>query len=84
MPIEEIDLQIDETPIPGQVKSFLAEAELRIDELFDTEKNLEQVANYINSDLTKFNSKKARQRIKRKLDVSFRIEKIKERIVKWK
>ena len=39
MPIEEIDLQIDETPIPGQVKSFLAEAELRIDELFDTEKN---------------------------------------------
>ena len=39
MPIEEIDLQIDETPIPGQVKSFLAEAEIRIDELFDTEKN---------------------------------------------
>ena len=52
--------------------------------LFDTEKNLQQVAKYINSDLTKYNSKKARQRIKRKLDVSFRIEKIKERIVQWK
>ena len=39
MPIEEIDLQIDESPIPEQVKSFLAEAEHRIDELFDTEKN---------------------------------------------
>ena len=35
MPIEEIDLQINESPIPEQVKSFLAEAELRIDELFD-------------------------------------------------
>ena len=39
MPIEEIDLQINESPIPEQVKSFLAEAEHRIDELFDTEKN---------------------------------------------
>ena len=48
MPIEEIDLQIDETPIPGQVKSFLAEAEIRIDELFDTEKN-RKVARFIPS-----------------------------------
>jgi len=39
VPIEEIDLQLDESPLPKQVKNFLTEAESRIDKLFDTEKN---------------------------------------------
>ena len=37
--IEQIDLQLDESPLPKQVKNFLTEAESRIDKLFDTEKN---------------------------------------------
>ena len=39
VPIEQIDLQLDESPLPKQVKNFLTEAESRIDKLFDTEKN---------------------------------------------
>ena len=39
MPIEEIDLKIEGDKLPGKVKNYLKEANQRIDELFETERN---------------------------------------------
>ena len=39
MPLEEIDLHLNQNDIPLDVKNFLVEADRRIDELFDTERN---------------------------------------------
>lgn len=39
MPIKEIDLKIEEKKLPEKVKNYLREANLRIDKLFETEKN---------------------------------------------
>ena len=48
--------------------------------LFDTEKDLEQIVEFINSDLGATDIKKARNRIVRKYDISKRTEKIKQNI----
>lgn len=39
MPIEEIDLTIEKKKLPEKIKNYLKEANYRIDELFETEKN---------------------------------------------
>ncbi len=39
MPIEEIDLTIEKKKLPEKIKNYLKEANHRIDELFETEKN---------------------------------------------
>ena len=39
MPLEEIDLHLNQNDIPLDVKNFLVEADRRIDELFDSERN---------------------------------------------
>ena len=48
--------------------------------LFDTEKDIEQIVEYINSDLGATDSKNARNRVVRKYDISKRTEKIKQNI----
>ena len=48
--------------------------------LFDTEKDIEQVVEFINSDLGATDSKNARNRVVRKYDISKRTEKIKQNI----
>ena len=48
--------------------------------LFDTEKDIEQIVEFINSDLGATDSKNARNRVVRKYDISKRTEKIKQNI----
>jgi glycosyltransferase involved in cell wall biosynthesis len=48
--------------------------------LFDTEKDIEQIVEFINSDLGATDLKKARNRIVRKYDISKRTEKIRQNI----
>jgi len=48
--------------------------------LFDTEKDLEQIVEFVNSDLGVYNFSKARNRIIKKYDFSKRVEKIKKNI----
>ena len=48
--------------------------------LFDTEKDIEQIVEFINSDLRAKDLKKARNRIVRKYDISKRTEKIRQNI----
>ena len=48
--------------------------------LFDTEKDLDQIAAFINSGLGADNYKKARNRVIKKYDISKRAEKIKQNI----
>ena len=48
--------------------------------LFDTEKDLEQIVEFVNSDLGVYNFSKARNRIIKKYDFSKRVEKIKKSI----
>ena len=48
--------------------------------LFDTEKDLDQIADFINADLGEGNYKKARNRIIKKYEISKRAEKIKQNI----
>ena len=39
MPLEEIDLHLNQNELPADVNDFLVEADRRIDELFDSERN---------------------------------------------
>ena len=48
--------------------------------LFDTEKDIEQIVEFVNSDLGATDSKNARNRVVRKYDISKRTEKIKQNI----
>ena len=48
--------------------------------LFDTEKDLTQIVDFINSDLGAVNYKKVRDRVIKKYDISIRTEKIKQNI----
>jgi SAM-dependent methyltransferase len=50
VPLEQIELQLDpDTPVPKDVAAFVAEADRRVDELFETERN-RQVPRYLPSD----------------------------------
>ena len=39
VPLEEIDLHLNQNELPADVNNFLVEADRRIDELFDSERN---------------------------------------------
>ena len=48
--------------------------------MLDTEKDIEQIVEFVNSDLGATDSKNARNRVVRKYDISKRTEKIKQNI----